>query len=251
MQIDVRVKVIVRIAFLYLAEFRIHFAVIVNIVGKQVRADRSVFYRQRSFVKGLVVILDILIQSIAFNAADRHDIRIGIVLIDVVYLEKVIQRFAGNVQIIRAEVPTPFCDHNSPAAVTGLLTEGKHGIVIIVSDVLADIRGRLIVKILIARHDDIVGLVLIPFSLDTLQLSVCIEEPLRNGEIYRVELILIPYSFHRSFGTVKGVLDIKRYRFEIFHGACKRTLSRSVRTVTLRIARKLKSPVDCIFGSVV
>ena len=154
-------------------------------------------------------------------------------------------------QIIRAEVPTPFCDHNSPAAVTGLLTEGKHGIVIIVSDVLADIRGRLIVKILIARHDDIVGLVLIPFSLDTLQLSVCIEEPLRNGKIYRVELVLITRAFNGSLCTVERVLDVQRYCFEVFHGTCERTLSRSVGTVALRIARKLESSVDCVFCCVV
>jgi len=155
------------------------------------------------------------------------------------------------VQIIRAEVPTPFCDHYTASAVTGLLPERKHGIVIIVSDVLTDIRGRLIVKILIARHDDIVGLVLVPFSLDALQSAVCIEEPLRNGKIYRIELVLITRAFNGSLCTVERVLDVQRYRFEVFHGTCKRTLSRSVRTVALRIARKLKCSADRILGSVV
>ena len=154
-------------------------------------------------------------------------------------------------QIIRAEVPTPFCDHNSATAVTCLLSERKHGIVIIVSDVLADIRGRLIVKILIARHDDIVSLVLIPFSLDALQLSVCIEEPLRNGKIYRVKLVLITRALNGSLCTVERMLDVQRYCFEVFHSTCKRTLSRSVGTVALRIARKLKCSVDRILGSVV
>ena len=91
---------------------------------------------------------------------------------------------------------------------------------------LADIRGRLIVKILIARHDDIVGLVLVPFSLNALQSAVCIEEPLRNGKIYRVELVLITRALNGSLCTVECMLDVQRYRFEVFHGTCKRAQRR-------------------------
>ena len=154
-------------------------------------------------------------------------------------------------EIIVTEIPAPFCDHHSATAVTGLLTERKHGIVVIVAEVFPDMRIRLIVKLLIARHDNIFGLVLIPFRLDALQLAVSIEEPLRHGEIYRIQLILIPRALARSLRAVEGVLDIQRDGFEILHRTFQRTLRACIRTVACRIAREFVCAVHGILGRVI
>ena len=236
---------------LYLAELGIHLAVVVDIVREQVRTDRTVLDGQCAVFEGLVVVSYVLVQRVALHAADGHNVRIRIVLLDVVHLEQVIQRVRRNMEIIVTEIPAPFCDHHSATAVTGLLTERKHGIVVIVAEVFPDMRIRLIVKLLIARHDNIFGLVLIPFRLDALQLAVSIEEPLRHGEIYRIQLILIPRALARSLRAVEGVLDIQRDGFEILHRTFQRTLRARVRTVACRIAREFICAVHGILGRVV
>ena len=126
LQVHIGVEVVVRIALLYLAELGIHLAVIVDIVREQVCAYRAVFDGQRAVIEGLVVVLYVLVQRIALHAAYGHDVRIRIVLLDVVHLEQVIQRVRRHMEIIVAEVPAPFCDHHSATAVTGLLSERQY-----------------------------------------------------------------------------------------------------------------------------
>ena len=84
---------------LYLAELGIQLPVVVDVVREQVGADRPVLNGQRAAVIALVVVLDILIQRVALHAADGYDVRIRIVCLDVVHLEKVVERGCGNVQI--------------------------------------------------------------------------------------------------------------------------------------------------------
>ena len=228
----------------------VELAVVVDVALEQIRAYRAVLYRQGAAVEGLVVILYVLVQCVALHAAYRHDVRIRVVLADVVHFEQVVKRFAGGVQIIVAEVPAPLCHHHSAASVARLLTERKHGRVAVVAHIFADVRRRLIVEILIARHHDVLGLVLVPLRLYPLQSAVGIEKPLGHGEVHRVELVLIPRAFRGSLGAVKGVPDVERHAFEILHGACERTLCRSVRTVPLRVTREFESAVDGIFRCV-
>ncbi len=236
---------------LYLAELGIHLAVVVDVVRKQVRTDRTVLDGQCAVFEGLVVVSYVLVQRVALHAADGHNVRIRIVLLDVVHLEQVIQRVRRNMEIIVTEIPAPFCDHHSATAVTGLLTERKHGIVVIVAEVFPYMRIRLIVKLLIARHDNIFGLVLIPFRLDALQFAVSIEETLRHGEIHRIQLILVARAFTRSLCAVKSMLDVQRDGFEIFNRAVERTLCARVRTIACRIACKFICTVHGVFCRVV
>ena len=121
----------------------------------------------------------------------------------------------------------------------------------VVAEIFPDMRIRLIVKLLIARDHDVLGLVLIPLRLDALQFSVSIEEPLRHGEIYRIQLILVARAFTRSLRAVEGVLDVQRDGFKILHRTFQRTLCARVRTVSCRIAGKFVCSVDGIFGRVV
>ena len=52
-----------------------------------------------------------------------------------------------------------------------------------------------IVKIFMARDNDLFGLVLVTLSFYPLQLAVCINQTFRNGKIPRVELILVVFDF--------------------------------------------------------
>ena len=112
-------------------------------------------------------------------------------------------------------------------------------------------RIRLIVKLLIARHNNVLCLVFIPFRLDALQFAVSIEETLRHGEIHRIQLILVARAFTRSLRAVEGVLDVQRDGFKILHRTFQRTLRTRVRTVACRIAGKFVCAVHGILGRVI
>ena len=162
-------------------------------------------------------------------------------------------------KITRTQIPAPFGDHHSAAAVSGILSQCvvdlfvmfRHAELIEIARLSAYPRIRFVIEILIARHDNVFGLVLIPFRLDALQLSVGIEEPLRHGEIYRIELILIPRALVRSLRAVEGVLDIQRDGFEILHRTFQRTLRTRIRTIACRIAREFVCSVHGVLGRVV
>ena len=249
LQINVGVEVVIRITLLYLAEIGIHLAMIVYVVLKQIRAYRAVLYGQRASAKRLVVILDILVKRVACHSAYLSDVGIRVVFLDIVRFEYVEQRSVFISAYPIAEIPRPIrggCEvahsHVFACAVTYIL-------IAVSADIHADICLHGVEEVLIARDDDILGLVFIPLGFNALQCAVDVEILLRHGEVDGVYLVLIPCAFARRLGAVECVLHIERYRFQTARVTRKRAFGIAVRSVSRRIAGEFVCRVDRIlFG---
>ena len=85
------------------------------------------------------------------------------------------------------------------AVVPGILSEADTDVLVVVYQIVfsefarsyAEPRIRLVVEVLIARDDDIFGLVFVPFGFDALQRAVCIEEAFGYGKVHRIKLVLV------------------------------------------------------------
>ena len=79
-------------------------------------------------------------------------------------------------KITRTQIPTPLGDHHSAATISRILSQCvvdlfvmfRHAELIEIARLSAYPRIRFVIEILIARHDNIFGLVLIPLRLDAL-----------------------------------------------------------------------------------
>ena len=76
-----------------------------------------------------------------------------------------------------------------------------------------------VVKVAIRRHDGWLGLVLPPFRADLLQIPVGIKDSFGNGEVRRVDLVIMILSLVRHVGAVVGMFNLQFKNFKFLYTA--------------------------------
>ena len=111
-----------------------------------------------------------------------------------------------------------------------------------------DIRLCRRVKGCVARHQNVLGLVLVPLGLDALELTVFLDVALGNGEVHGIQLVLMTRAEGRSLGTEESMLDREGYSLQLLDLTMQGADVTSVLPVARRITGEAVSRAHMILG---